>query len=140
MPKGVFATLTQCKDPSREEEFNRWYCHTHLPDLSKARGFVRAQRFRNINPNTEYRYMAVYEFDSPDLKESTKDLLRLALKAFADGRHIDCIGVSPNAGPPPNSGTWEEIDPKQYKPLEKLDYPRTVVPHVKSGIEAYLRS
>ncbi len=73
MPKGVFLVLTNCTDPNREEEFNRWYSHTHLPDLSKAKGLVQARRFVNLLPEMgPAKYLAIYEFDSDDIKESIK--------------------------------------------------------------------
>ena len=32
MPKGIFLAYTNCVERQRDEEFNRWYTHTHLPD------------------------------------------------------------------------------------------------------------
>lgn len=135
MPQGVVVVVTRCTDPKRDEEYNRWYTHAHLPDMSKARGFVRARRFRNLDPNGPGQYMALYEFDSPDLKESAKDLSRLGLEAFKAGRHIDCIiGVQSQA-----AGVWQEIDPEEYRPLERLDYPRTPPEALRKSIEASLK-
>ena len=134
MPKGALVTVTDCTDPERDAEFNRWYSHTHLPDLSRARGFVAARRFRNLDPGAAGRYMAFYEFDGPDLRESYKHLLRLAQDAFRKGRHIDCI-VGTRSG-----GLWQEIDPGDYEPLERLDYPRTPPEAIRRQIEAVLSS
>ena len=83
MPKSVYLVFTRCTDPARELEFNRWYAHTHVPDLGRARGFVRARRFvQRAAGSGENRYLCQYEFDSDDPAESVKDLLRLALHAF----------------------------------------------------------
>lgn len=126
MPKGVLTVMTICTEPAREEEYNRWYLHTHLPDLSKAQGFVRARRFRSVDlfPNSgkasERRFLALYEFDSPDLRASYKDLLRLALKAVKLGRHISFMAPSQA----PGGGLWEEQEPSQFKPLTKHGYPQ----------------
>ena len=136
MPKATYLVFTNCTDPSREDEFNRWYTHTHVPDLSKARGFVRARRF--VRPDAapeEARFLCQYEFDSDDPQESIRDLLRLALKAFADGRHIDCIqGAPPGGGAP----LLIEIDPASLEPLTKTDYPREVPERLRRAIEAQL--
>jgi hypothetical protein len=134
MPKGILMTVTNCTDPKRDTEFNRWYSHTHLPDLSRANGFVEARRFRNLDPGAAGGYMAIYEFDSPDLRESYKDLLRLAQDAFQRGRHIDCIAGTRRGG------LWQEIDPSDHAPLERLDYPRTPPEEIRRHIEAGLSS
>lgn len=135
MVKGLYPVFTRCTDPAREEEFNRWYTHTHLPDLGKAKGFVKARRFVGRNPDGATVYLAAYEFESDDLGESVRDLLRLALEAFAAGRHIDCIeGLTGVTFPP----VFEEIDPASLKPLERLDYPRQVPEATQRRIDARL--
>lgn len=115
--------FSNCTDPAREQEFNRWYSHTHLPDLGKAPGFVGARRYYNALPNRgAASYMAVYEFESDSPETVLSDLTRLALDAFDRGRHIDCIeGVS--AGNSPLGSQWCEIDPDSLDPLTSHNYP-----------------
>jgi hypothetical protein len=136
MPKGIFMAHTNCSDPAREEEFNRWYSHTHLPDLSKSKGFVRARRFVGAAPGEPNHYLALYEFDTDDLGESVKDLLRLALAAFAAGRHIDCIARART----PTPSLLQEIDPATLAPLETLNYPTEVPEEMRRSIERMLAS
>ena len=50
--------------PEREEAFNRWYNEEHCPQLLQFRGAVSARRYKAIMGETEYQYMAVYEFES----------------------------------------------------------------------------
>ncbi|MEV0766794.1 DUF4286 family protein [Nocardia salmonicida] len=62
----------------REDEFNRWYSETHLPDVLAVPGIVRAQRyavvpvrvpeFEGISvPPPAHRHLAIYELDAlPD--------------------------------------------------------------------------
>lgn len=119
MSRGIFVAFTKCADPSREEEFNRWYTHTHLPDLSATKGFVSARRFVSRSPEGEATYLAMYEFEG-DLDASVEDLTNRARAAFPLGRHIDCLAIAPISG----LGAFEEIDPASLKPLEVLDYPR----------------
>jgi hypothetical protein len=46
---------------SREEAFNRWYDETHVPDVLKFPGVVSARRYRALEGEDTYQYMAVYE-------------------------------------------------------------------------------
>ena len=117
MPKGIFMVFTHCTDPDREEEYNRWYTHTHLPDLSAAKGFVTARRFRNANPGgPPDKYLAIYEFNTPDLKESIADLIDIAIDAHATGRHIDFIQGG-------EAFIFEEIDPGSLQPSRSARLP-----------------
>lgn len=126
MPRILQVLHSRCTNAAREHEFNRWYTHTHLPDLSAAKGFVSARRFANAMPVPESApYMAIYELDVPSAQHALLELTRLALAAFDSGRHIDCIaGVA--AGNTPMGGQWEEIDPAGLAPLPdaELTYPR----------------
>jgi len=125
MPRVLQVLHSRCTDASRDHEFNRWYTHTHLPDLSAAPGFVSARRFSNAAPSPEAApYMAIYELDVPDAQHALLSLTKLALAAFDAGRHIDCIeGIA--AGNTPMGGQWEEIDPASLEPLHDgtLSYP-----------------
>jgi hypothetical protein len=137
MPRATYLVYTNCTDPAREEEFNRWYSHVHLPDLSSARGLVGARRF--INPRArpgEARYVCQYEFDTDDPEASLRDLLRLSLESFARGRHIDCV-----EGAPPGEPALTpliEIDPATLKPLGSVDYPRQIPEPIRRLVEAAL--
>ena len=121
MPRGVFIVQVNCTDAAREEEFNRWYTHTHLPDLSKTKGMIRARRFKHVRSDSgeSSRYLTLYELDSDDLDESMKDFMRIVSEVFATGRHIDCFNVT-------GLYLFEEIDPDSLKPLEEVNYPKQV--------------
>lgn len=123
MPRVLQLLYSRCADPTRELEFNRWYSHTHLPDLSKAPGFVSARRFANAFPSPGAApYLAVYELDAESAHHALRDLTKLALDAFDAGRHIDCIeGIG--AGNSPMGGQWQEIVPSDLEPLTSHDYP-----------------
>jgi hypothetical protein len=51
----------------QDEEYNRWYTETHLPEVVETDGFVAAQRFRlsPLEPPQEepYGYLAIYEVE-----------------------------------------------------------------------------
>lgn len=121
MPKGIFIVYSNCTEASRDVEFNQWYTHTHLPDLSNAKGLLKARRFRNLRPlQGPSQYLAVYEFESDDLEASAADLSRLAVEAFPRGRHIDCFGVA-------GMHLFEEIQPDSVEPLAEVDYPKEML-------------
>lgn len=134
MPKTCLNVFTNCTDPAREDEFNRWYTHTHLPDLSKAYGFISARRFVNRSATEDTaRFYAQYEFDTDDPPKSMLSLLEHAMIAFEAGRHIDCIiGSQPAQG-----AIWEAIDPATLESLNEriMDYPRTPPDYLKTAIE-----
>ena len=92
LPRAVYMILTNCADSAREEEFNRWYSHVHVPDLRPARGMVSATRYRVAGPgHGPSAYLARYEFETPDLQMSLGDVRRLAGTARENGRSIDCL-------------------------------------------------
>lgn len=129
--------FSNCSEPARELEFNRWYSHTHLPDLSRAVGFLCARRFENASPTPgAARYLALYELEAASSERALAALTRLALEAFDAGRHIDCIeGVS--AGNSPMGGLWREIDASALAPLERHAYP-PAAPKLRESILAFL--
>jgi hypothetical protein len=64
-PEGTMATVlfvvkaTITKD--REEAFNRWYNEEHVPQVLQFKGLVSARRYRTLEGEDRYQYMAVYE-------------------------------------------------------------------------------
>lgn len=121
MVRLVFST---CSDPKRDEEFNSWHFHTHIPDL-KSKGLVRATRWKNVLPANKQtgflkivsQYLTVYEFEGkPTVEESLQDFLAAADKTF-NNHVIDCLERNGNYN-------FQEIDGAALQPVEKLDYPR----------------
>lgn len=75
-----FVVMTNAVD-GQDEEFNRWYSETHLPDLLKIPGVVAAQRFQlsqvqRSNAPMPYRYMAIYDIVTDDLKAVADEIGR----------------------------------------------------------------
>src|SRR3989449_9851236 len=61
-PQGLLLALTNCTDPSKEEEFNSWYNHMHVPDVTAPGIFRHALRFVNTDPSSQAgTYVATYE-------------------------------------------------------------------------------
>ena len=64
---GILLVLSNCKDPAREEDFNRWYEEVHIPDILDAGGFHTAYRYESLDPAaTKAKYLAIYETDNID--------------------------------------------------------------------------
>ena len=79
MPTALFtvkATIT----PEREQAFNEWYNHEHVPDVFKWKGVVSARRYRAILAEDRYQYMTVYEFESEE-----------TLRRFLESGHLDWL-------------------------------------------------
>jgi hypothetical protein len=54
--------------PEMEEELNRWYTEEHIPNLLKVPGVIWAKR--GINTGKGPKYVAVYEHESIDVRNS----------------------------------------------------------------------
>jgi hypothetical protein len=75
MPRYSYLIFTR-PVAGREEEFNRWYTHQHLPDLLRVPGVVGAQRFRLAAEQADApgSYLAVYDIDSDDIQRTLADI------------------------------------------------------------------
>src|SRR5437899_6406424 len=45
----------------REDAFNRWYNEEHVPQVLQFKGLVSARRYKALEGEDRYQYMAVYE-------------------------------------------------------------------------------
>src|SRR5205823_5476697 len=45
----------------REEAFNRWYNEDHVPQVLQFKGLVSARRYKALEGEDRFQYMAVYE-------------------------------------------------------------------------------
>jgi hypothetical protein len=57
--------------PEHEEELNRWYDTEHLAALQGVEGVYSATRYRS-NGGNGTKYLAVYEFAKPDIRDSAE--------------------------------------------------------------------
>lgn len=77
-----FVVLTNAVE-GRDAEFNEWYTNTHLSDVLAVPGIVSAQRYvladfqRGANPQP-YKYLAIYEIETADLKWVAEEIGRRA--------------------------------------------------------------
>jgi len=115
LPRALLMVMSNCNDAGRDEEYNRWYSHVHLPDVKPATGMVSATRYRRERGPSEY--MVLYEFEGHDIAAYVADFQRLASAAAEAGRRID---VNEGVG----LYLFVEIDESSYEPLPALNYPR----------------
>ena len=70
-------------DPAHEEEWNRWYDDSHVPNLLKVPGYLMSGRFRAVDYaasagfNVGPKYLALYECESEE-----------AIAAIRQGEHM----------------------------------------------------
>ena len=74
-----FIVFSNPSTPGREEEFNNWYDHQHMPDVLRIPGFVSAQRFvtMSASPNSTLpRYLIIFTLRSGDLAATNAEIAR----------------------------------------------------------------
>lgn len=72
-------------EPAYDEEYNAWYDEEHIPFLLKVPGVLRARRFRAAEG--EPKYVALYELESPEVRQSEPFLRAIDTPWSARMRH-----------------------------------------------------
>jgi hypothetical protein len=74
----------------REDEFNRWYDDTHLPEMLQVPGFVAGRRYALTVAGDAVRswFLAVYEIETEDLA-ATLAALRAAAPTMTASDAMD---------------------------------------------------
>ncbi len=102
-PHGVRLVLTNCMEPSREREFNRWYDQVHVTDLLEAGVASHGLRYQNAEPQLgEAKYLAIYEVDREDLDRVDEEFARIADRLAERGRMHPALEIV-------NRGMWRRI-------------------------------
>ena len=86
---------TNCKEKGRDEEFNRWYDQTHIPDILRdSPGIKAAKRYSLIGKGEETgRYIVVYDIETDDIKQTLEAHARNMEEKKAAGRWTDLLEV-----------------------------------------------
>ncbi len=89
--KGLFIVMAKVK-PEDEEAFNRWYNEDHMPKaLERFPGVLSGRRYQILEGEDEYRFLALYEFESYEAIQATmnseiiKELIKEYDEAFGKG-------------------------------------------------------
>jgi antibiotic biosynthesis monooxygenase (ABM) superfamily enzyme len=59
--------------PDKEAAFNRWYNEEHVPQVLQFPGLVSARRYKALEGEDRYQYMAVYELQDQATYERLRD-------------------------------------------------------------------
>jgi hypothetical protein len=100
---GIRFVLSNCTDPARDVEFNRWYTDVHLPDILGTGLAAHARRYRDVAAAPkDGRYLAIYEFQREDLEAAGQELSRHAERFTREGRIHPALEVA-------HRGMWRRI-------------------------------
>jgi hypothetical protein len=69
-PTGILYVNTHVDDPSKEDEYHRWYRDVHFGDVTESGLFVNAEMFHNAQsplPPAEGKFLAFYECYAEDV-------------------------------------------------------------------------
>jgi hypothetical protein len=92
MERWLLTIESNCCDPSRETEFNKWYNTVHLPDILETPGFVRAVRYENTNPaEGQGKFIAMYEIETEDLARTLAAFDEIVNARAREGRLSDLV-------------------------------------------------
>ena len=89
-PAGVYIVLSDCKEPSREGEWNRWYDKAFVPGLESL-GFVsHSRRYENVFASEgtfrgRPKYLSVHEVAHADLPAALKAIHKRESELIAKG-------------------------------------------------------
>ena len=94
MAKWLLLVETNSTDAAREAEFNEWYDKIHVPDILEAPGVIRATRYENPKPQEgKGKFLAIYEIESDNIKETMKAISDNMAKKKAQGRYSEILAV-----------------------------------------------
>jgi hypothetical protein len=97
MPRYMFFVFSDCKDPSRENEFNEWYNNFHVPDMLEISGMIKATRWTSASdkPNQRRKYLALYELETDDIDKFDADVRKATMSTIKRGRFSDLPEFDP---------------------------------------------
>ena len=79
-PTGVLIVMSNNADPSRDDEFNDWYEHTHIPEVLATGTYYSAVRYTNEEAGEgEARFVAVYQTDWEDPYAAYEEMKKQAV-------------------------------------------------------------
>ena len=85
-------------------EFNEWYHNEHIPEVMKLSGCTSARRFKAIEAEDTFTFLAVYEFSDKEPfiryqnSKEKQDLVKDFMDKFGDRAEL-------------KASSWEQIYP-----------------------------
>lgn len=91
MTRYYYFAFSDCKDPSREDEYNEWYGNVHIPDMLETPGMIRATRWESADSadKTVRKYLALYELEADDLDDFNRKVAVVGRSTMDRGRFSD---------------------------------------------------
>ena len=98
MARYWFFAFSDCKDPSRAQEYDKWYSDTHIPDMLQVPGMVQATRWEAAEPKEgiKRQYLALYEFETDNIEEFNKEVAKRGKWTMEQGRFSDLPVFDPD--------------------------------------------
>ena len=94
MGKWLMLVETNCKEETRDSEFNKWYDTIHIPDVLSSPGFKSAARYLIKDPvRDKGKYLAIYEIETDDIKKTMEASLKNIESKIAAGRWTDLLEI-----------------------------------------------
>ena len=94
MEKWLVIVESDCKDKTRDSEFNNWYDTIHIPDVLSSPGFKGAARYViRDQVKGKGKYLAIYEIETDDIKKTLEASLRNIESKKAAGRWTDLLEI-----------------------------------------------
>jgi len=97
MAKAAYIVVSNCADPAREDEFNRWY-EVHAQDILGVPGVVGGTRYRLVSQDDpavlspgDGKYLAIWEIDADNPAEVVANIWKGARQWAAEGRGTDLL-------------------------------------------------
>jgi hypothetical protein len=89
--RGLVFVSVMCLDPSREDDWNRWYDEQHLPDMMSTGAFAAASRWLRLEP-TRYgpNDLTFYDITDCSVEEAIERSAQAFPKLAAEGRKHEC--------------------------------------------------
>lgn len=91
--------MADCNDPAQEAQWNAWYDHSHVPNLTRIPGYLSGARFR-IKEDPRFgpkkmgpKYMALYEWEGEHCLETLADPDKMRPEAKAELAEWNAYGV-----------------------------------------------
>ena len=91
--------MADCNDPAQEADWNAWYDHSHVPNLTRVPGHLSGARFR-IEENPRFgskkmgaKYLALYEWEGEHCLETLGYPDKMRPEAKAELAEWDAYGV-----------------------------------------------
>ena len=88
---GHILTHVLCTDPTRADEWDRWYDQVHVPDMLSCGAFSTMSRWRRVTPSAVgSNHLTLYDVATPTVEEAVARSAATLADVVAAGRKHEC--------------------------------------------------